>query len=201
MRARDVMTSPVVTVRSGTPAKETVQLLVTHGFTALPVVDDDDRLLGIVTEADLLRNRFLPDPRALISDDRPEPTPPAASTVDEMMVADVVAAGPDRHIAALSTLMVDRHLRTIPIVDDGRVVGIVTRLDLLRTIARDDDMIARDVGHQLATAGRQHWDVTVVDGVVTLRGDGADDAESHIATVIAGAQPGVVGVHVVDYRT
>src|SRR6476646_10008699 len=106
MRARDVMTSPVVTVRSGTPAKETVQLLVTHGFTALPVVDDDERHLGIVTEADLLRNRFLPDPRALISDDRPEPTPPAASTVDEMMVADVVAAGPDLHTAALSTLLV-----------------------------------------------------------------------------------------------
>jgi CBS-domain-containing membrane protein len=201
MRARDVMTSPVVTVHSGTPTKETAQLLVMHGFTALPVVDDDDNLLGIVTEADLLRNRFLPDPRMLIHDDAPAPPRPPASTVDEAMVADVVAANPDTHVAAVSKLMVDRHLRTIPIVDDGRVVGIVTRRDLLRTIARDDDTIARDVRHRLASAGRQHWEVTVADGVVTLRGDGADNTEAHIATVIAGAQPGVVGVHVVDDRT
>jgi CBS-domain-containing membrane protein len=195
------MTSPVVTVRSGTPAKETAQLLVTQGFTALPVVDDDDRLLGIITEADLLRNRFLPDPRLLIHDDAPAPTSPPASSVDEMMVADVVAAGPDTHVAAVSTLMVDRHLRSIPIVDDGRVVGIVTRRDLLRTIARDDDTIARDVRHQLDTAGRRRWEIDVVDGVVTLQSAGADGTESHIATIIAGAQPGVVDVHVVDDRT
>jgi CBS domain-containing protein len=148
-----------------------------------------------------LRNRFLPDPRALISDDRPAPSLPPASTVDEVMVADVVAVGPDTHVAAVSRLMVDRHLRSIPIVDDGRVVGIVTRRDLLSTIARDDDTIARDVHHRLATAGRRRWKVTVVDGVVTLESAGADGTESHIATVIAGAQPGVVDVRVVDDRT
>jgi CBS domain-containing protein len=201
MRARDVMTSPVVTVRSRMPAKEAARLLVSRGFTALPVVDADDHLVGIVTEADLLPNRFLSDPRALIHDEVPEPSSRPASTVDQMMVADVVAVGPDTDVAALSKLMVDRHLRTIPIVENGRVVGIVTRRDLLQTIARDDGMIARDVRHQLATAGRQRWEVTVVDGVVTLLGEGADDSEIHIATVIAGAQPGVVGVHVVEGRT
>jgi CBS-domain-containing membrane protein len=197
MRASDVMTSPVVTVRSGTSAKETAQLLVTHGFTALPVVDHDDRLVGIVTEADLLRNRFLPDPRALIQDVRPQPPRPPASTVDEVMVADVIVTGPGTHTAAVSKLMVDRHLRSIPVVDDGRVVGIVTRRDLLRTIARDDDTIARDVRQRLATAGRRRWEVTVADGVVTLESAGADSTESHIATVV-GAQPGVVDVHVVN---
>jgi CBS-domain-containing membrane protein len=200
MRAKDVMSSPVVTVRSGSPAKAAARLLVEKGFTALPVVDGDDRLLGIVTEADLLRNRFLPDPRLLIHDDVPEPSDPPASTIDEVMVADVVTAATDAHTAAVSRLMVDRHLRAIPIVDDGRVVGIVTRRDLLRTIARDDEAIAGDVRHHPAAAGRRRWEISVLDGVVTLRGDGADSTESHVATVIAGAQPGVVDVHVVDER-
>jgi CBS-domain-containing membrane protein len=73
MRAKDVMISAVVTVRSQTPARYAAQLLVTHGFTALAVVDDDNRLLGIVTEADLLHDRFAPDPRTLIHNERPAP--------------------------------------------------------------------------------------------------------------------------------
>ena len=196
MRARDVMSAPVVTVRSGTSAKEAARLLVTHGFTALPVVDDDDRLLGIVTEADLLHDRFLPDPRTLIHDEPPPPVRVPAGVVDELMVTDVVAADPDAHPTVLSRLMLDRHLRALPVVDGGRVVGIVTRRDLLQTIARDDDAIARDVRHRLAQAGRRRWEVTVVDGVVSLDGDGASDEERHVASVIAGAQPGVVEVRI-----
>jgi CBS domain len=101
MRAKDVMTSPVVTVRSQTAAKDAVQLLVTHGFTALPVVDADNRLLGIVTEADLLHDRFAPDPRTLIHDERPAPATAPAAVVDEVMVADVVTADPDTHMDVL----------------------------------------------------------------------------------------------------
>jgi CBS domain-containing protein len=58
MRARDIMTSPVITVRPAMTIKEAARLLATHGFTALPVVDDDERLIGIVTEADLVRDRI-----------------------------------------------------------------------------------------------------------------------------------------------
>jgi CBS domain-containing protein len=196
MRAKDVMTSDVVTVRSQTPAKDAVQLLVTHGFSALPVVDSDNRLLGIVTEADLLHDRFAPDPRTLIHDERPAPATAPAAVVDEVMVADVVTADPDTHVTGLSKLMLDRHLRAIPIVHDGRVAGIVTRRDLLRTLARADEDIARDVRNRLSQAGRRRWEVTVVDGVVTLASDGAPESDEHIATVIAGAQPGVAEVRI-----
>lgn len=196
MRAKDVMTSPVVTVRSRTPTKDAAQLLVTRGFTALPVVDDDDRLLGIVTEADLLPDRFAPDPRTLIHDKRPAAAAVPAAAVDELMVTDVVTADPDTHITGLSKLMLDRHVRAIPIVDDGRVLGIVTRRDLLRTLARADEDIARDVRNRLSQAGRRRWEVTVTDGVVTLASDGAPETDEHIATVIAGAQPGVVEVRI-----
>jgi CBS domain-containing protein len=72
-----MMTSPVVTVGADTPAKEAARLLVTHGFAVLPVVDVEDRLLGVVTEADLLRDPILPDPRDLIHDRPPGRHPPA----------------------------------------------------------------------------------------------------------------------------
>ncbi len=65
MRARDIMSTPVTTVRPGTTVKEAAALLATNGFTALPVVDDGDRIIGIVTEADLVRDRVPRDPRAL----------------------------------------------------------------------------------------------------------------------------------------
>jgi CBS-domain-containing membrane protein len=160
------------------------------------VVDDDDRLLGIVTEADLLPDRFAPDPRTLIHDERPAAAAVPAAAVDELMVTDVVSADPDTHITGLSKLMLDRHVRAIPIVDDGRVLGIVTRRDLLRTLARADEDIARDVRNRLSQAGRRRWEVTVTDGVVTLASDGAPETDEHIATVIAGAQPGVVEVRI-----
>src|SRR4029079_13286286 len=78
MRAKDLMTTPVVTVRLDTPAKEAARLLASRGFTALPVVDDDDTGLGIFTEADLSAGQILPDPRSLIGDDPPPPPAPRA---------------------------------------------------------------------------------------------------------------------------
>jgi CBS-domain-containing membrane protein len=203
MRAQDLMTTPVVTVGPDTPAKEAVRLLTGHGFAALPVVAPDDRLLGVVSEADLLRNRILPDPRALIHNDAihndaPAPTGPPPSIVAEVMTTDVVVAGRDAHAAELSRLMLDRHLRSLPVVDGDRLVGIVSRVDLLRMIARDDDAIARDVSGHLSAAGRRRWDVAVADGVVTLASEGADETDRHIAAVIAGAAPGVVDVRIAD---
>lgn len=196
MRARDLMTHPVVTVGPDAPVKEAARLLVRHGFAALPVVDADDRLLGVVTEADLLRNRLLPDPRDLIHNRPPEPTPPAAPTVAGVMTTEVVTAVPDTHAAELGRLMVDQHRRSLPVVVGDRLVGIVSRVDVLRTIARDDETIARDVRGHLSTAGRRHWEVAVTDGVVTLASEGADETDRHIATVVAGCAAGVVDVHI-----
>jgi CBS domain-containing protein len=198
MRAQDLMTSPVVTVGPDASVKEAARLLVDHGFAVLPVVDADDRLLGVVTEADLLRNRLLPDPRDLIHDRPPEPNGPAPPTVAGVMTAEVVTAVPDTHTAELGRLMVDRHLRAVPVVDRDRLVGIVSRVDVLRTIARDDDAIARDVRGHLSVAGLRRWQVAVADGVVTLASEGADDADRHIAVVVAGNTPGVVDVRIRD---
>ena len=198
MRAKDLMTYPVITVRPETPAKEAARLLASHGFTALPVVDVDDIVVGIVSEADLIRGRVLPDPRSLIDDNPPTPPEPAAPTVAGVMTADPVVVALTVDAVVLTKLMLDRHLRTLPVVDEGRLTGIVTRRDLLRTIARDDRDIARDVRHRLAIAFRRAWEVEVVDGVVSIASDNDDPEDRHIAEVIAASLPGAREVRLAE---
>lgn len=198
MRAKDLMTSAVVVVRPDTPAKEAAAVLTSHGYTLLPVVDAYDNLVGVVSEADLIRGRILPDPRALIHDEPPPPADPPARLVADVMTAEPVVVDTTLDAVAITKLMLARHLRALPVVDGDRLAGILTRRDLLRTIARDDRDIARDVRHRLAAACRQRWEVDVADGVVTLAAETDDPAEQHIARVIAAALPGVIDVRLAD---
>jgi CBS domain-containing protein len=202
MRARDIMTSPVITVRAGTTVQDAAALLAARGFTALPVVDDEDQLIGIVTEADLVRDRIPRDSRSLIhSEPQPGPTP-ASETVGEVMTTPVTAMGPGTDVAVLTKALLDAGHRSMPIVDGSRVIGIVTRRDLVRVIGRDDAAIARDVRHKLEIyGGPGRWEVVVDGGVVTI-GDQFDDAaDQHVATALAEAVPGVVRAHVVVSRS
>jgi len=198
MRARDVMTQAVITVHPFTSVKEAAEVLVTNGFTTLPVVDGDGLLVGVVTEADLLSGRIGVDPRSLVHSDWPvHPAGTPAATVGAVMTEDVISRGPNADAAELAQIMLQRRLRAIPIVGDGRLVGIVTRRDLFRTIARSDDEIANDVRHHLEHCfDRGDWHTTVHGGVVTLVDEFGDQSEQHIATVVASAVPGVVDVRV-----
>src|SRR2546430_14592984 len=149
MRARDIMTSPVITVRVDTTVQDAAALLAARGFTALPVIDDDDRLIGIVTEADLVRDRFPRDPRSLIHGGPQAQRAPTPETVGEVMITPVTAMGSGTDIADLTQALLDARQRSMPIVDGSRVIGIVTRRDLVRVVGRDDATIARDVRHKL----------------------------------------------------
>ena len=93
MRARDVMTTALVTVTPSTSVKEAARLLVENGFTTLPVVDGAGGLAGVVTDVDVLRDRIAVDPRALVHGDWPVPAVrgPAPSLVGEVMTSEVVA--------------------------------------------------------------------------------------------------------------
>jgi CBS domain-containing protein len=127
MKARDVMSSPVVFLRPRVPADVAAALLVAHGFTAAPVVDEDGLVVGIATEADLVRGRFVPDGWTV--DERPEPT------VAEVMTHAPICMRPEDDLADVVSTMFDVGIRSIPIVDDGRMVGIVSRRDVLRVVA------------------------------------------------------------------
>jgi len=198
MRARDIMTSPVITVRPEMTIKEAAGLLATHGFTALPVVDDDDRLIGIVTEADLVRDRIPRDPRARILPAYQPQTSPVTTRVGQVMSTPVTAMGPGADVADLASALLDARQRSMPIVDGSRVIGIVTRRDIVRTVARDDATVAADVQHRLEIYGGEgRWRVDVHDGVVTIGDKFDDEGDRHVATVLAEAVPGVVRANAV----
>lgn len=130
MFARDVMSSPVITLRPDTPVPAAAALLVSHGFTAAPVVDAGRRVLGIATEADLVRGRIRPDGWSV------EPGPGA--TVADVMTPSPTVMRPGDDLADVVELMLDAGIRSVPIVDDGVLVGIVSRRDVLRCVARGE---------------------------------------------------------------
>jgi CBS domain-containing protein len=130
VKAREVMSSPVVFLRPRVPADVAAALLVAHGFTAAPVVEEDGRVVGIATEVDLVRGRIVPD--GWTADERPEPV------VADVMTSAPICMQPEDDLADVVSVMLDAPIRSVPIVDDGRLVGIVSRRDVLRVVARGE---------------------------------------------------------------
>ena len=195
MLVREVMSRPVVTVGPDTPIRAAAAVLTGRGFTALPVVDGDRELIGIVTEADLLRDRVRHDARSL-RDEELARTPPAR--VREVMTTEVVTVTPMADVADVVARMQALGIRALPVVraSDG-LVGIVSRRDVLTTFTRADPAIAADVRHRLENyAGPGRWEVAVDGGRVTLRDLLGDPAEEHPAAVVASGVRGVLHVRV-----
>jgi CBS domain-containing protein len=165
------------------------------GFTAAPVLDDDDRLVGIVSEIDLIRGRVQPDPRRSHWTGGRQHGP---GTVGSVMTSSVESLTAGADLADVARMMVDERIRCVPIVDGYRVVGVITRRDVLRAaVTRDDRAIAQDVARQLETfndAGR--WTVSVQAAVVDIKDsrDCADDRE--LARRLVAGVAGVAGVTV-----
>lgn len=197
MLVRDVMTSPAMSAQSITSVRDAAGLLAEHGFTALPVVNAIGDVVGIVTEADLLRGRIRHDARSpLLSRDLA--AGPPRGTVGEVMTTNVFTAHPATDVADLAEQMHRLGVRSVPVVDSGgRLVGIVSRRDVLRTLSRADVAIESDVRRRLEVyAGPDRWGVAVRSGVVTLSDPIGDPTEQHIATVMAASVQGVVDVRV-----
>jgi CBS domain-containing protein len=189
------MSHPVVTVGPQVRAHDAAALLARHRFTALPVVDPDGDLIGIVTEADVMRDRIPPDPRR--GHYRTEDPP---RTVGEIMTTDVVVMTSGTDVAEVARSMLEGRLRAIPIVDDHpagrRLVGILTRGDLMRCISRDDALVAADVRRRLEIyGGPGRWTVHVNAGHVEITDEYDDPTDRHVAHVLAAAVPGVASVH------
>lgn len=197
---RDVMTSPVVTVTPTTGFRELAALLRNRGITGLPVVDVEGRLVGVVSEADLLlkEDRPLPARRDDRSWGRREERAKAASTVASgLMSRHVVTVRPEDSIADAARLMHRHGVQRLPVVDPaGGLLGIVSRGDLLKVFLRSDDEIRRDVLADLIAGGvpTDLVRVSVGGGVVILEGDLADKQRLRQIEEIAGAVDGVVGV-------
>jgi CBS domain-containing protein len=193
MRVREVMSSPVVTVTPDTAVKAAGRLLVERGFTALPVVDAG-KLVGIVSEADLIPLESRPDPRSHILplDD----SGGVPHMVAEVMTREVVVLPPDADAALAVRAMLARGLRSIPVAAGGELVGIVTRRDLLRVLARSDEEIRRELAALLAQElPDEPITLAVVDGVVTLTFTGGPAPhDRRLAELLASTMPGVLSV-------
>jgi CBS domain-containing protein len=199
MQARQIMTSPVLTVRPDTTVREAATLLLENRITAAPVLDAGGDLIGIVSESDLVVDRFSHDPRSQL---RPvENEPPGPQTVGEVMTTPVIALGPSADAADLATTMLDADVRSVPIVEGATVIGIVSRRDLLRTLVRDDDAIRAEIVGRIADYRDPDgsWDVQVTDGAVLLVGDLDDDGRAAVA--LARTVPGVGSVRLATHRT
>jgi CBS domain-containing protein len=190
------MTRDVVAVDPEMPVREAARILAERGFTSLPVVDPDGHLVGIVTEADILRERLPDDPRSHLRPVADPPDPPGS--VGDVLSSTVICLGPAADIADAAAVMSESNIRAIPVVDGGRLIGIVSRRDLLRTLIRDDDDVRADVQQRLdAYAGEPgRWKAHVEDGVVTIHGRVSDDRERDLICALARTVPGVLRVHV-----
>jgi CBS domain-containing protein len=175
----DVMTRAAVSVEQTATYRSVVDLLISRRFSAVPVVDEFQRVTGVVSEADLVRKiEYAGDEAPRMFDSRRrrgERGKALARTAADLMSAPAVTALTGTSIAAAARLMDGEKVKRLPVIDDlGRLIGIVTRGDLLKVHLRPDDEIRADVENgvlRTAMAGRTK-DVTVaVDaGVVTLTG-------------------------------
>lgn len=183
MRARDVMTRPVVSVTGGTTVWDAITLLTERGFAGVPVVDEVGRVVGVFTESDAMRVT------------RPDGTGVADRDVlvSSAMTVPVEVAGPADDVASLATRMLTDQLRCLPIVEEGYLVGVVSRRDLLRTLVHDDDIVLAHVRALLDdyTGSRRRWDVGVVDGEVSVMGEFADDADREVIGALVRTVTGV----------
>ena len=138
MQVRDVMTREVVTVGPDTSAKYAAELLAGRGFAALPVVDDADRLVGIVAEADVLQDRLPADPRLHLRRDEEIPEHPPPLLVRGIMTVGVRTVDAGADVSDVARLFIDDRLRSVPVLEHGRLAGIVSRRDLLASLVRPD---------------------------------------------------------------
>ena len=203
MKVADVMNKDVVVVSPRMPLKEVARVLVNHHFSGVPVVDDDGKVLGVVSEADILAKERAPGGatsvfgRALESETWADKHD--ARDAGHAMTAPAVTIDPLRSVSEAAASMLDRGVNRLPVVDaDGKLVGIVTRADLVRAFVRDDSEIAREIRDDVLL--RTLWEspdrfrVRVRGGEVTLAGKVNDADAAGVLVRFVERVPGVVNI-------
>ncbi|KQU68807.1 CBS domain-containing protein [Phycicoccus sp. Root101] len=189
MLVRELMTVPAHSVRTGSTLELAIQLLARAKLSALPVVDADHRVVGIVSEADILRLHLTPDPRAHLRPMEIE-AGPWPRLVDEVMTPDPVTVLETSDVAELGQLLADTGWKSVPVTRDRVLVGMVSRSDILQSMTTSDSVIRRHLTREFAALGRARWSVSVAEGEVTVSGT-RGGREARLAQVMASAVAGV----------
>ena len=220
MRARDVMVRAVATTTPETTVEKVARLMINLRISGVPVLDKNGQLVGIVTEGDLLRRAETGTERrrsrwsewfSANSRLAAEYIKSHARRVDDIMTREVVSVEESASLAEIAELMETKRIKRVPVVHNGKIVGIVSRADLLQVLAsggaasanEDNDRQIRD--RLLAELRRQEWaspaeaNVIVSDGVVHFWGTVGSEEERRALRIAAENIPGVRGIE--DHTT
>jgi CBS-domain-containing membrane protein len=148
LKAKDIMTKDVITVKPGETVEDLARLLMEHKISGVPVVDDEKKIVGIVTENDLIRkNKRLHIPTVVRLFDayillgsgkaEEEIKKMAATTVDEIYTQKVVSINEETSVEEIATIMAEQHVHLLPVLSDNTVVGIVGKADVVRSMTYD----------------------------------------------------------------
>lgn len=194
MLVREVMSTAPVTVPLGTPIQSALRVLADARVTSVPVVTGEGRIRGIVSEADVILDRVPTDPR-LCEIPHDVERPDRHVLVDEVMTHHVVSVGPDTDLADAVDLLISTTVKSLPVVGrGGRVLGMVSRSDVVRMLAASDDDLEREVDAALVNVGLVDWEVEADDGTVELTGP-AGSGDCALARTAASTVRGVTSVH------
>jgi CBS domain-containing protein len=203
MRVAELMTTDVVTVTPETPLRDAAAVLAERKISGLPVVDAEGRVVGVLSEADIVakaggatrEHRLL---GWLLEPDLDLADKIAARTVSDAMSAPAITIDAHRRVHEAAKLMAAEGINRLPVVDGERLVGIITRADVVRAFARSDDEIAAEITDEILR--RTLWlepgsvTVKVENGVVTLDGEVESEADAELLPVFVSRVPGVVSV-------
>jgi CBS domain-containing protein len=216
MKARDIMVSPVITAKPSASVREVAELFLKYRISAVPVVDDDDRVVGIVSEGDLLHRaeagterqrswwlRAFAGSETLAQDY----IKAHARRVEDVMTRDVIVARPYTPVHEVATLLEKNGIKRVPVVENDRLIGIISRANLIQAVAsarRELDVPLSDSAIRdrlLAHLKQQPWahtalvNITVTNGVVDLWGSTESDAERKAIRLAAETAQGVSAVN------
>lgn len=205
MKVEELMTKDAIGVPPEMPLKEVGTVLAEHRISGLPVVDADGRVLGVVSEADILVKEQGPESRHgglfgwLLEGGRADQDKLAARTAGEAMTTPAITILARKHVSDAARLMTEHGIKRLPVVDAyDKLVGIVTRSDLVRAFARTDEEIQREIREEVAE--RMLWieapalEITVERGEVTLTGELERQSDAELLPHFAARVPGVVAV-------
>jgi CBS domain-containing protein len=209
LTVRDVMTRSVVSVQRGTLLKEVAEALIDNRISGVPVLDVDGAVLGVVSEADLLVKEQGPDairhrPLARLlgesRESRDQLAKLGAMTAAEAMTSPAVTIASGRPIHEAAAIMTSRHVNRLPVVDNGRLVGVVSRADLVRAYVRSDDELAttirQDVIRRILWLDPEPFTVVVKDGVASISGRVERRSTAEMIEHSVRMVPGIVDVRV-----
>jgi CBS domain-containing protein len=207
MRVRELMTTRVLSIGPEAPIKDVAKVLVENRISGLPVCDIEGHVLGVISEGDILYKEHDPTegrrggPLAWLATDKATYSgyvKSRAMAARSAMTAPAITVAPYESVSEAARIMAERGVNRLPVVRDEKLVGIITRADLVRAFTRTDDQIEReiteDVLEQTLWIDRSLVDVAVKNGVVTLDGTLDKRTDAELLGRLVARVPGVCSV-------